>query len=773
VLPCRWPSTACFPRPDEWRRIGPEWPARELWRVTSDRSAQEMSSPNPDAIDITVSHQGRRATHERIPDFPWVRLHTGHVAYEEALIQGQYLVVNWSAMGRPNERERIWKTFADGADSWRPLRSRQHAFFLEVDGQRLGDRWSWVTSSEVDPRPTSGRELVVDLRHAVRPITVKVHTALDGTAFLVRWLEITNTGDRPAAISDVYPWSGMLWSVGDGRDSPRTNETPFSVGRFRNAEPLVEGQFDWEVLPDGGFHIENVRGVSGHGCPFFVLRNDATGENVIAHFEYSGNWQIEAYNDHEPGLPPSLPARLYLRVGLAGPAPLRVLEPGETARTPAVHLAHYYGDLDDGVQELHRHVRTSVAPTQRVEPQHPVTCNHTGYTWNAQITEEQLLGEIDVAADVGAELFIVDAGWYGDESGQWPTQVGDWYETPLLPRGLKPIFDHARERRMMVGLWTEIERVGRESKARRAHLNWLMKRRGETIEQLDLAKPEVATYVEETIIRLIDQFQLDCFRLDYNIRIGEGAEAERDGFVETTAWRYYDALYGVFDRVRKRFPRLLLENCAAGGGRTDLGMLRRFHWTQITDNWSPARTLKILNGASLALPPEQCMTLLGAISLGTADLDFMLRVGLFGHFCISGIFPSTEEVHQVARERWRHTIDRYKRFTRPSLSTCRVFHHTPIQRHNEPGEWCVLEHAAPDGSRAYVGVFRLAGSATPDYRLVPRGLDATRRYRVTFDNTNQAFEVDGHVLADTGCHVRVPGILQSELVLFEAASPSR
>ncbi len=714
---------------------------------------------------IRVSHQGTQATADRIPDFPWVRYHTGLVAYEEALIQGQYLVVNWSAMGRPNERERIWKAYSDGAASWRPLRSRQHAFFLEIDGQRLTDRWEWVGSTEESSE--TGRAMTVELRHALRPISVSVHTVLDGTAFFTRWLDITNLGDRPAAIADLYPWSGMLWSVGDGRDDPFARECPFSLGRFRNSEPLVEGQFDWEVVPDGGLHLENVRGRSGHGCPFVVARNHVSGENVIAHFEYSGNWQIEAYNDHEPALRPGTPSRFYLRVGTAGPAPLRVLAPGESVRTPSVHLGQYFGDLDSGVQELHRHLRRSVVPPQLGGIDHPVTCNHTGYTGNAQITEEQLLGEVDVAADVGAELFVVDAGWYGDESGRWWTQVGDWHETPILPRGLKPIFDHARERGMLTGLWVEIERVGPESKARHANPDWLMRRRDEVIEQLDLAKPEVAAYAVETIVRLVEQFQLDCFRLDYNIGIGEGSEVERDGFAENTSWRYYDALYEVFDRVKRRFPKLLLENCSSGGGRTDLGMMRRFHWTQVTDNWSPASTLKIVNGLSLALPPEQCMTLLGAISPGRADLDFNLRIGLFGHFCMSGIFPTVDEVHVAARDRWRHTIDLYKSFARPILPTCRVFHHTPIQRHTEPGDWCVLEHAAPDGSRAYAGVFRLPNASNDVYRLYPRGLTPSKRYRVTYDTAGHSFEVDGRALVDAGCQVRVPGILQSELLLFE------
>jgi len=216
---------------------------------------------------------------------------------------------------------------------------------------------------------------------------------LDGTAFLTRWLEIENRGDRPAALAQVFPWAGMVWWAGEPRTTRLQTAHPFSLGRFRNTEALFEGQFDWEDLPDGGCHLENVRGRSGHGCPFFVLRNNATGEGAIGHLEYSGDWQMAFYNDHEPAMRPEPSARLYARIGLAGAAPLRVLASGEAARTPAVHLGQFYGDLDAGVQELHRHLRRSVVPAPPGDPVHPVECNHTGYTLNAQVTEAQLLEE--------------------------------------------------------------------------------------------------------------------------------------------------------------------------------------------------------------------------------------------------------------------------------------------------------------------------------------------------------------------------------------------
>lgn len=716
-------------------------------------------------MNIYISHSVPPATVAKIPDFPLVRFDTGLVVYEEALINGQYLGANWSAMGRPKSREQIWRELSGGAASTRPLRRRQHAFQLQIDGQSLADRWQWIDGREETSDHSGCRQCVVTLRHMLRPITVKVHTRLDDTSFLVRWLEIINTGDRAAAVAEVHPWSGMIWAIGDVRNVPPHVSGPFTLGRFKSTNALVEGGFDWESLPDSALCLETLHGRSGWGCPFFIVKNEATQEALVGHFAWSGNWQLEFFNDHEPARPD---ARLYLQVGLAGRPPLRILSPGESVSTPAVHVGYLYGDLDACVQASHEHLRQSVIPSLPQGIAHPVGCNHTGYTMNAQITEPQLFEEVDVAADVGCELFIVDAGWFGDATGSWGGLVGDWEESPLLPQGLKPIFERARQKGMLGGLWVEIERIGHASKILKAHPDWQMQRRGEMIPQLDLAKPEVAKHVEDTIIRLVEKLELDCFRLDYNISVGEGSEREQDGFVESTMWRYYEALHGIFDRIRQRFPKLILENCSSGGGRMDLGMMSRFHWTQISDNWAPGPTLKILNGVSLALPPEQCMTLLGAISAGRSDLDFMLRIGLFNHFTVSGIFPTMEERQAAARERWRHAIGLFKNFVRPILSTCRVFHHTPIQRQNEAGEWCVLEYAAANASKAYAGIFRLAGAQSDTFHFRPKGLSVSRRYKVTFDNSGQSRELEGFFLLNSGLQVRVPGGFQSELLLFEA-----
>ena len=269
-------------------------------------------------------------------------------------------------------------------------------------------------------------------------------------------------------------------------------------------------------------------------------------------------------------------------------------------------------------------------------------------------------------------------------------------------------------------------------------------------------------------MRLIDDYQLDCFRLDYNICIGLGAQRDRDGYNESTMWEYYDTLYAIIDRVKTRFPHLLLENCASGGGRNDLGMMRRFHHAQLSDNSSPVRALKILDGMTLALAPEQCLTWLGFISPGIADIDFTLRVGLFQNLGLTGLCPGLKEYNDSYLKRVRHYVDLYKSFVRPILNDCRVFHHTPRQSHTESGQWCVLEYAGCDRLNAYAGVFRLPGAASDEFLLRWRGLDMSRVYLATFENSGLTQKIDGFSLINSGLNIRVSGTATSELVLLQA-----
>ena len=267
---------------------------------------------------------------------------------------------------------------------------------------------------------------------------------------------------------------------------------PFSVGRMTDSAHLTEGAFAWISLPAGTYGYESMHGRSGAGVPFVVLRNNVTGEILVLDFAWSGNWSIEFFNDYEPTKRHPAESRVYAKIGLAGPAPLRVLQPGESVATPPVHLGCVFGDLDDAIQALHEHIRTSVAVAQPAGREHVVEVNHTAFTGNTHVTEEQLYDEIDQAFEIGAELFVIDAGWFGERGNTWFDSVGDWHkENPYLEHGVKGALDRVRAKGMLAGLWVEPERFGALSEVGAEHPEWQMSRRGTMIPNFDLSKPEV------------------------------------------------------------------------------------------------------------------------------------------------------------------------------------------------------------------------------------------------------------------------------------------
>ena len=553
----------------------------------------------------------------------------------------------------------------------------------------------------------------------------------------------------------------------------------------------------------GGHGFTDDRGKSCYQHPFFLVRNDYTGECLVLQLEWSTNWSAEF--EYRPGLagtPASGTRRaLIFRAGHAGEAPLYVLDPGETLPTMLVHAGYLYGDLDACVQQVHAHQRRSVLLPMPGEPHplppllagegdkrqpHPpaplpwqgrgeemprhVTYNHWGYVQH-EMTEERLREEIQVAAALGAELFIVDAGWFADAQTNWFATVGQWTPGGRLPHGLAPVVDYAHDHGLLFGLWMEAERIGPESRTYAEHPEWVIRYQGKELPQgpLDLTIPEAAAWLEAEICRVIEEYRLDMFRLDHNVEIGLGGQREHAGFRESTLWRQCLAVWGIFDRVHQRYPNLLLENCSSGGGRTDLGMLRRFHHTQLSDWAILPRALKITNGSTMFLPPEVCFNFTG-VGIDThyrGDLDAQLRYVMMSKPCLTGFAPSFAELDPVTLERGRHHVQVYKDFLRPLHADSLVYHHTPVLSGLEPAGWWVQEYFSPSLRKGAAGLFRMVNDGRETWQFRSRGVRRDKRYKVTFDNSGETVEMSGQVLRDPGLEIRLPWPMSSELLLLE------
>src|SRR5207237_6639169 len=322
----------------------------------------------------------------------------------------------------------------------------------------------------------------------------------------------------------VYPWTGRLWRSDDYRSSMSgLSEAVFNLGYFTETSHGWEGSLHWFPLKDQTTHVQYDVG-TGSNDPFFVVRNRAIGQWFIGHLAWTANWEMDFRSDQDapggggmPGL--RRETSLWFDIGPRASAPQRVLSPAEAVVTPAVHLGHVEGDLDATVQSMHEHIRTSVVPYRKLERAYRIQyavpgdqgfiATHMGGdpTVSSGMNEENIKQQIDLAAAIGAELFIVDAGWWAI--------YGDW--TPSVerfPHGLAVIADYAHSKGLLFGLYAEVE----GARGDWTHCTWCKEHPDWFFPNykniLDLTKPEVAAHVESQLCRMIQDYKLDLYRHD-------------------------------------------------------------------------------------------------------------------------------------------------------------------------------------------------------------------------------------------------------------------
>jgi alpha-galactosidase len=725
---------------------------------------------------------GPRSAFFRTGEFPGVRFTSGLTVCDEELRNGRWVSRHWESSGQ------VVADIQIDAERQQMDTLPIDAFKLEMEGQELSGTWKWIGTEKSEVHTPEGLLVTVELESSVRSVRVKVQTLLNGGSVMVRWLEITNTGQRPTAISNVSPWAGQLWHTPNFAEKLRPDsENVYDVGYAQYSKWGYEGAWRFDPVVNETKIISGDRGKSGWGHPTFFARNNATGEWFVASLGWSANWKIRVTSkvekspvDRSDSIDrPVNDARLFFEMGPSSVDPvLRVMDPGETVKTPETHILCMKSDLDHVTQALLNHVRRDILPRPPSEHVFDVEANHRGYIVDHE-TEAGIDREIDMAADVGAETFLIDAGWYGPEPNLWYQNVGDWYAGAWLPNDIQPIREYARKKGMRFGLWVEIEGAGAASKLRKEHPDWILTRNGQPFangRHLDVGNPVVAKWMESEIARIIRKYDLDVFRIDYNMSVEEDGNHVRDGFVENSSWRHVENLYAIFDHMRQRFPGVIFQNCAGGGGRLDWGILRRFDNTELSDWMREPRGVKILNGMTWLLPPEILLRTFGTEVpdlAGDGDIDSQLRQVQMSLPIFRGIAPSQAELNPVLREKIRAGVDLYKRELRPILRDSVVYHHTPITPYFSQSPWVVLEYASPDKKRDVATLFRTSSFEDSVYHFVPRGLDASSTYKVTFESLGETAELSGIQLMTDGIPVRLETAGTSEMLLFENVASAK
>ena len=591
-------------------------------------------------------------------------------------------------------------------------------------------------------------ENILRLRGRVSPfgLTVSiVWTAYEAESVVVVEMEVINETDR---VIDVGPLSSLRLLLRDDEAHLRV----LAGGRWDESIPPRGYQLQTMALNEmsGGksFGTADDGRSSGNHVPWLALTSLSGG--LLASLIWSGRWRL---NVHDEGDAQSL------IFGISDFTHL--LQPGERLALPGVVLSGYAGDLDDGANSWRTWVTTHWMPA--VPDNWPwVQYNHW-YAYYGDISEERLLDEARHAARVVCEVFVVDDGWFrGRRPESYNAGWGDWVEDRLkFPDGLGAFGSHLRQLDMRFGLWVEPERADDTGALLQAHPGWMATRDGEPIVRhgrsgaegvhLCLGHPEVQRWMAADMIRVVQDYGVDWLKWDYNIGYGLGCNAGNHGHQSTDGhYAHTLGLYHVLDSLRKACPDLVIENCASGGHRVDLGTLRHTHTNWISDYTHQAASCRQhVQGAGLFLPLPHLNTW---VLDDRTTTEFRSRMGgAFGVSSRMGTWTPGE------LDLFEQAVVEYKRL-RPFLGGQRFLLTGPLYQ-----DWEIWQLFHPSEDQFAVLAFREAGHVA-EVRVELRVPVQDRSYLVERSEREERALVSAAELGSQGIRIHLPQQRSSEII---------
>jgi alpha-galactosidase len=540
-----------------------------------------------------------------------------------------------------------------------------------------------------------------------------------------QWLEVANEGGQPirlhqlASASPAMPGSDphlTHWSGGWANEWTETTE-PLALG----VKSLASAG---GVRPS--LHLPPIVLCAPEG-----RATETTGSVLATTVRWGGDVRFDAE------LAPHRQLRLIAGTQHRGAE--RVLGPGERFASPPAVLAWSDEGIGSTSRALHRWVRRHVV--RDGERPRSIAFNN----WEAMgfsLDTESVQEVIDGAAAAGAELFLLDDGWFGtthprDDDTQG---LGDWdVDRRKFPDGLGPVVDHALARGLRFGLWVEPEMVNPASALYERHPDWVIAEPGRDRREerqqlvLDVCRPEVRAFVVDVIDRALAQAPGTSYlKWDANRDLFEqGSEALASDRQSHLAVDRVRATEEIMAEVARRHPEVELMLCASGGGRSDLATLAHFHELWTSDNTDPVDRVRIQWGASHLLPAN----VLGAhvTRWGQQPVELACAVALSARFGFD-IDPRTMTDEERATAADAAAVARRIRHLVQQGDLHRLVSPVGGPRGSvaflEPGSVAGVAVQPADVPVAVVFAYRLEPSDDIDPPMVVPGLAADRTYLV-------------------------------------------
>ncbi|KAH6695430.1 Melibiase-domain-containing protein [Plectosphaerella plurivora] len=586
-------------------------------------------------------------------------------------------------------------------------------------------------------------DVAADLYYSVFP----AHDAI------VRRVEITNKSDKAVHIEKLASMS---------IDLPHADA--YDMVGLRGEWARERSQFRRPV--DYGMQsFGSTTGYSSHFYnPFLCLASpkttESTGDAWGFSLVYTGSFIAEVEKSPHGLIRASIGMNKYQ---LSWP-----LQPGETLASPECVAVFSSAGMGGMSRNYHRLYRQNLIKSKFVNETRPTLLN----SWEGlyfDFDEAKIEKLATSAASLGCKLFVLDDGWFGvkhprisDTAG-----LGDWTANPTrFPTGLGSIVEKCTQlpvagsdAKLQFGIWIEPEMISPKSDLYERHPEWVMSAgshaRSETRNQLilNLALPEVQNSIINSITTLLESAPVTYVKWDHNRAIHESSTPQN-------YHAYIIGMYRVFDMLTSRFPNILWEGCAAGGGRFDPGVLQYFPQIWASDNMDGIDRINIQFGTSVVYPLSTMGAHVGAVpshvTKRTQSLEFRAHVAMMGGSFGFELDPS--KLPESEREKIPGLIALAEKIN-PVVIHGDLWRLRLPQDSNYPAALVVSQ----DHSQAVLFAFQLLSTAmheNPAVRL--QGLDASAKYRLDGDKV-----YSGATLMNGGIQFAFNGDYDSKVIFLE------
>lgn len=417
----------------------------------------------------------------------------------------------------------------------------------------------------------------ITLKDKVYPLVVKqYYKAYKGTDVISIWVEITNNAKKALTL---YKFASASLPV------KRADNWLTHFHGTWGAENMMEE----EKLTNGQKVIANKEGIRNTQTdnPSFMLTLDGcpqeeNGRVIGASLAWSGNYLMKIIADN---------SRINVIAGINEEVSHYILEPKETFVTPELAMT-YSSEGKGGVSRAFHRWARAYKLNQGNKERDILLNSWEGVYFNVnQEGMDQMMKDMSA---MGGELFVMDDGWFGDKypRNDDKTSLGDWTVCKeKLPEGIGGLLASAKKHNIKFGIWIEPEMANTKSELFEKHPDWVLSQdnrplttgRGGSQVVLDLTNPEVQDFVFGVVDKLMTEYpEIAYIKWDANAALMNYGSHYLPSQKQSHIYiEYHRGMNKVLERIRAKYPNLVIQACASGGGRVNYGFLPYFNefWT--------------------------------------------------------------------------------------------------------------------------------------------------------------------------------------------------